>query len=223
MSFNNFNSQIMTDFASIRQDYKKHELHEDLVSKNPIEQFNLWFKEAQDSGVPEPNAFTLATVGESGIPSARVVLLKGIDQECFEFYTNYDSIKGKEILDSPMAAMCFLWLELERQVRITGYISKLSREKAEVYFQSRPRLSQIGAWASPQSQTIASREYIENRFDEFTLKFSNTPTIPLPDFWGGYRIAPTEIEFWQGRRSRLHDRILYSSMDDDWKISRLAP
>lgn len=213
----------MNDFASLRQEYKKHELNENSVSADPIEQFNLWFQEAQNSEVLEPNAFTLATVGESGIPSARIVLLKGIDQGCFEFYTNYESIKGKEIEDSPMAAMCFVWLELERQVRITGYISRLTREKAEIYFHSRPRLSQIGAWASPQSQVIPSREYIENRFEEFTQKFENTPTIPLPDHWGGYRIVPTEIEFWQGRRSRLHDRILYTAQDDNWLISRLAP
>lgn len=213
----------MTDFASIRQEYKKHELTEDLVSQSPIDQFHVWFKEAQNAGVTEPNAFTLATVGESGIPSARVVLLKGIDQDCFEFYTNYGSLKGRELQDSPMASMCFAWLELERQVRITGYISKLSREKAEIYFQSRPRQSQIGAWASPQSQTIPSRDYIENRFEEYQQKFEGMNTIPLPDFWGGYRIAPTEIEFWQGRRNRLHDRILYTAAEDTWIITRLAP
>lgn len=213
----------MTDFAALRQEYKKHELNEDSVLQNPIDQFFLWFKEAQNSGLPEPNAFTLATVGESGIPSARVVLLKGIDQECFEFYTNYNSLKGRELQDSPMASMCFAWLELERQVRVTGYISRLSREKAEIYFQSRPRESQIGAWASPQSQTIPSRTYIENRFEEYRQNFEGMLTVPLPEFWGGYRIAPTEIEFWQGRRNRLHDRILYTAGDDSWKISRLAP
>ncbi len=213
----------MTDFASLRQDYKKHELDEKNVASDPLVQFTHWFKEAQDSGVLEPNAFTLATVGESGIPSARIVLLKGIEQGCFEFYTNYSSAKAKDIDDSPMASMCFLWAELERQVRITGYISKLPRDKAEVYFHSRPRLSQIGAWASPQSDVIPNREYIEKRFEDFTEKFENTPTIPLPDFWGGYRIAPTDIEFWQGRRSRLHDRIWYSLIEDQWDIKRLAP
>jgi pyridoxamine 5'-phosphate oxidase len=214
----------MSKYASLRQEYKKHQLSELNALQDPLAQFDLWFHEAINAGVLEPNAFTLATVGENGTPSARVLLLKGVDNGGFVFYTNYKSDKAKDIKQFPVGAMVFLWVELERQVRISGPISKITREESEAYFHSRPRESQIGAWVSPQSQVIASRDVIEDSLAAMQEKFKDTEIIPLPDNWGGYRLMPVEIEFWQGRPNRLHDRLLYSEHEDGgWTIERLAP
>jgi pyridoxamine 5'-phosphate oxidase len=214
----------MSNYASLRQEYKKHQLSEQNALTDPLAQFEVWFHEASESGVLEPNAFTLATVGENGTPSARVLLLKGVDSGGFVFYTNYKSDKAKDIKQFPVGAMVFLWLELERQVRISGPISKVSREESEAYFHTRPRESQIGAWVSPQSQVITSRDVIEENLAAMQEKFKDTEVIPLPENWGGYRLMPVEIEFWQGRPNRLHDRLLYSEHEDGgWAIERLAP
>jgi pyridoxamine 5'-phosphate oxidase len=214
----------MSKYAALRQEYKKHQLSENSVSADPLDQFDLWFREATEAGVMEPNAFTLATVGENGTPSARILLLKGIDQGGFVFYTNYQSGKAKDIKQFPVGAMVFLWLDLERQVRISGPISKVSREESEAYFHTRPRESQIGAWVSPQSKIISSRDIIEKNLEEMTEKFKEVDTIPLPDNWGGYRLMPVEVEFWQGRPNRLHDRLMYSEHENGgWQIDRLAP
>jgi pyridoxamine 5'-phosphate oxidase len=214
----------MSKFASLRQEYKKHQLSELNALTDPLAQFDIWFHEAIEAGVMEPNAFTLATVGENGTPSARVLLLKGVDSGGFVFYTNYKSDKAKDIKQFPVGAMVFLWLELERQVRISGPITKVSREESEAYFHSRPRESQVGAWVSPQSQVISSRDVIEKNLVSIQEKFKDMDVIPLPDNWGGYRLMPVEIEFWQGRPNRLHDRLLYSEHEDGgWKIERLAP
>ena len=214
----------MDNLANLRQEYKKHQLTEELAHSEPLQQFAVWFQEAMNSGVPEPNAFILATVSENGTPEARVMLLKGVDNGGFVFYTNYESDKAKDLADFPVATMCFLWLGLERQVRISGPVHKVTREESEQYFHSRPRESQIGAWVSPQSQPIPSRDFIEKRLQETMQKFQDKEIIPLPSNWGGYRLVPVEIEFWQGRPNRLHDRLLYSEHEDGrWEITRLAP
>lgn len=214
----------MSKFANLRQEYKKHQLSEVNAISDPFVQFEKWFQEALDAGIHEPNAFTLATVAENGTPAARVLLLKGIDKGGFVFYTNYNSDKAVALKHFPVGAMAFLWLELERQVRITGTVSKVSREDSQAYFHSRPRGSQISAWVSPQSSVIASRDVLESKLAEITEKFKDTEIIPLPDHWGGYKLVPVEIEFWQGRPNRLHDRLLYSEHEDGgWQIDRLAP
>ena len=197
---------------------------EEFAHSEPLKQFAVWFQEAMNSGVAEPNAFILATVSENGTPEARVMLLKGVDNGGFVFFTNYESDKAKDLADFPVATMCFLWLGLERQVRISGPVHKVTREDSEQYFHSRPRESQIGAWVSPQSQPIPSRDFIEKRLQETMQKFQDKEIIPLPSNWGGYRLVPVEIEFWQGRPNRLHDRLLYSEHEDGrWEITRLAP
>jgi pyridoxamine 5'-phosphate oxidase len=214
----------MSKYASLRQEYKKHQLSELNALQDPLAQFDLWFYEAISAEVMEPNAFTLATVGENGTPSARVLLLKGVDQGGFVFYTNYHSDKARNIKQFPVGCMNFLWLELERQVRISGPISKVSREESEIYFHSRPRESQIGAWVSPQSDVIQSRDVLDTNLAMMVEKFKDVERIPLPEHWGGYRLVPVEIEFWQGRPNRLHDRLLYSEHEDGgWEICRLAP
>jgi pyridoxamine 5'-phosphate oxidase len=214
----------MDKIADLRQEYNKYQLNEKDVLKDPLAQFDLWFNEALQAGIPEPNAFTLATVSENGAPAARVMLLKGVDNDGFVFYTNYGSDKARDLADFPVASMCFLWLGQERQVRITGPVQKVSREESEEYFHSRPRESQIGAWVSPQSQVITSRAEIEDKLIAMVEKFKDTEIIPLPDHWGGYRLQPVEIEFWQGRPNRLHDRLIYSENENQgWKIDRLAP
>lgn len=166
---------------------------------------------------------TLATVGPDGYPSARTVLLKGYDEHGFVFFTNYESRKGQELALNPHATLLFTWLELQRQIRIEGEVEKISREASLAYFQSRPRESQIGAWASPQSSVIAGREVLEQREMEMEEKFAGLDKLPLPDYWGGYLLRPVALEFWQGRMSRLHDRILYTRTDHEWLIQRLAP
>jgi pyridoxamine 5'-phosphate oxidase len=208
----------------LRQEYKRSQLLEASVDKNPVRQFEQWFDEAAKSGICEPNAVTVSTVNKDGRPSSRVVLLKGISDGGFVIYTNYQSQKARNIENNPYAYMNFLWIELERQVRISGRFEKVSREETEAYFHSRPRGSQIGAWVSHQSEVIASREVLEQNLALMEAKFADVEVIPVPEYWGGYRLMPDLIEFWQGRPSRLHDRILYTKLaDDTWKIERLSP
>ena len=215
----------ISDIASIRSEYTRAGLHERDVSSDPFAQFDRWFHEAVTAGVAEVNACTLATATRDGDPDARIVLLKGYDARGFTFFTNYESHKGAELLANPRAALVFFWHELERQVRIRGDVSKISREESDAYFHSRPRGSQLGAWASRQSAIIAGREVIEGELAEITARFGDGP-IPLPPFWGGYRVVPASIELWQGRPSRLHDRLQYTRNADDpatWALARLSP
>jgi pyridoxamine 5'-phosphate oxidase len=208
----------------MRRDYAMAALDVADTAQNPIEQFGQWFTQATLAQLPEPNAMTLATVNKQGQPSARVVLLKGFDQGGFTFFTNKDSRKGQELAQNPAAALCFNWLELERQVRICGHVEHVSEEEATAYFQSRPKTSQIGAWVSAQSSEVASRALLENRFEDLSREYACLLQLPKPEFWGGYRLIPHEIEFWQGRSSRLHDRILYQRHNDQsWSRIRLAP
>lgn len=206
----------------LREDYSKHSLDESDVNSDPVEQFESWMKEAIDAEVPEPNAMTLSTVDANNKPHSRVVLLKGIEEGDFVFYTNWQSEKGSELEQNPSAALCFLWLELERQVRIEGVAEKLSQEESEEYFKKRPYKSQIGALASNQSSVVPNREFLEKRFEELEEKY-NEGDVPKPESWGGYRIKPEVLEFWQGRRSRLHDRIKYEKVGNKWDIKRLSP
>lgn len=208
--------------ADIRTDYRMRSLTENDVNSNPFAQFRHWWDEAINSEITEVNAMTLATVTPEGRPSARIVLLKGFDENGFVFFTNYQSRKGKELEENPHGALVFFWKELERQVRIEGGIEKVSDAESDAYYHSRPAGSQIGAWASPQSDVIADRSVIENNYKSLEEKFSSAE-IPRPGYWGGYLLRPSMIEFWQGRSSRLHDRIVYSLENNDWKISRLAP
>ena len=214
---------MSTNIAALRQNYALHSLSESDVSPDPIVQFGQWFDEALDSQLIEPNAFSLATATSDGRPSARTVLLKGFDHQGFMFFTNYESRKGDELNANPQAAILFTWLELQRQIRIEGAIVKISAEESLDYFQSRPRESQIGAWASPQSRPIEARSTIEKNQSAITAEYKGVEKLPLPPFWGGYRLIPTWFEFWQGRESRLHDRVVYEQVEGNWKIGRLAP
>lgn len=213
----------MNDIASLRKEYSRAALDADTVSQNPISQFTKWFEEAITAKVPEPNAMNLATVNENGRPASRIVLLKGIEDYKFVFYTNYQSRKGKELDNNPACSLTFFWPELERQVRIEGVAARIDEKRSEKYFQSRPRGSQVGAWASPQSTLISNRTLLEERANQIEKKFKGQDILPKPNQWGGYEIDPLMIEFWQGRQSRLHDRILYTKDDGVWKINRLAP
>lgn len=211
------------ELQNLRQDYSAAELSEETIDINPIKQFDTWFNEAIAAKVLEPNAMTLSTATPDGRPSARIVLLKGFDNSGFMFYTNYLSRKGKEIAKNPLGALTFFWGDLERQVRIEGTIEKISREKSDQYFHSRPKKSQLGALASPQSQEITGRESLEEKMAQLEAEYADIE-VPKPSFWGGYVLKPRLIEFWQGRRSRLHDRILYKKIDNNnWKKVRLAP
>ncbi len=209
--------------ADIRKDYSLKTLNEAEVAVNPFLQFADWWKQAIESQIDEVNAMTLATASLEGVPSARIVLLKGYDERGFVFYTNYESAKGQELAENPRASLLFFWKELERQVRITGLVEKVSATESDEYFLSRPTGSQIGAWASPQSHVIENRTWLENKVKELEAKFSSEK-LARPTHWGGYRVKPVIIEFWQGRSSRLHDRIQYTLQENDsWKIERLAP
>jgi pyridoxamine 5'-phosphate oxidase len=211
-----------SELADLRRDYAQANLDEADVQSNPIAQFSIWMAQARSASVPEPNAMNLATVRD-GKPSARTVLLKGLDTG-FCFYTNFDSKKGQDIASNPYAALTFLWHELERQVRIEGIVEKVENSIADAYYASRPASSQIGAWASPQSQVIASRKVLEDNEQRMAQKYLGSQP-PRPAHWGGYRVIPNLIEFWQGRRSRLHDRLCYrkNAVEGTWIIERLAP
>jgi pyridoxamine 5'-phosphate oxidase len=214
----------MTNNASIsqlRKNYTLSQLSEADVAPNPLSLFQIWFDQAVKAECPEPNSMTLATADAAGNPSARIVLLKGADEAGFTFFTNYESQKGKELAARPYAALLFHWHELERQVRIKGTVDRVSTEESDAYFNSRPAASRIGAWASPQSAEIPNREFLEEAEKRFSADFGDKP--PRPAHWGGYRLHPTEIEFWQGRPSRLHDRIHYQLEGAHWRITRLAP
>jgi pyridoxamine 5'-phosphate oxidase len=213
----------MEGLADLRKDYSKASLDIDSVDRNPILQFEKWFQEALKAEVLEANAMNLATLSQSGRPTSRIVLLKGIQNNKFIFYTNYQSQKGKELEAKPECALNFFWPELERQIRIEGIAERVDAKSSDNYFQSRPRASQIGAWASPQSSVIKDRKILEDRVKEIEKRFEGKSVLPRPNQWGGFAVTPFEIEFWQGRRSRLHDRICYTMVDNKWQIHRLAP
>jgi pyridoxamine 5'-phosphate oxidase len=214
---------VTTDLESIRKDYRLQSLLEKDVDADPIKQFEIWWSQVLQSGIEEPNVMTLATSTPSGKPSARIVLLKAIKNKGFIFFSNYHSRKGKQIEDNPFVSLVFFWKELERQVRIEGEIKKISEQESDEYFSKRPLESRIGAWSSPQSEVIKSRDVLEKSVSDYTNRF-NSQNIPRPPYWGGYIVHPTLIEFWQGRPGRLHDRLQYTiSKKTAWKIERLAP
>ena len=211
----------MSDIAHLRKSYEKAELDESASKADPMEQFGLWFQQALDGQLPEPNAMTLATVGADGRPSTRIVLIKGFDARGIVWFTNYDSRKGQELAVHPFAALQFHWVELERVVRIEGSVERVDDAESDAYFASRPLDSRIGAWASPQSQVIASRGVLVANAARYAARFMLSP--PRPPHWGGFRLKPDAWEFWQGRRSRLHDRLRYRLVDANWTRERLAP
>jgi pyridoxamine 5'-phosphate oxidase len=210
------------NIADLRQNYTQAGLLESDVVADPYQQFQLWFEQAVAADILEPNAMTVATVTAEGKPSARVVLLKAFDDRGFVFYTNYNSQKGIELQKCPYAALVFLWADLERQVRIEGKVEFVSESEATEYFHSRPASSQLGAWASDQSTIIEDRSVLEQKLQQLTSAYQDRE-IPKPPYWGGVRVIPQEIEFWQGRPSRLHDRLRYQLVDGIWQIDRLAP
>ena len=210
------------EISNLRKDYTFKELQKKSVSKNPFEQFSKWFDDVVKTKIEQPNAMILATASKDGIPSARVVLLKGIEQNGFRFFTNYDSQKGRELIENPSASLLFFWYELERQIRISGKVEKVSIKESEEYFKTRPYESQLGAWASDQSKIIINREFLEKKFSELKMKYREGE-VPLPPYWGGFKLIPHSFEFWQGRENRLHDRIAYSKEKEEWKIERLSP
>lgn len=213
----------MSSISDLREHYELSSLNEKNVNPNAMKQFNTWFEEARSGNEIEPNAMILSTITEEGYPTARTVLLKELEEDGFLFYTNYESDKAKEIEKNPNVSLLFLWKKLQRQVRISGVVNKISREKSKAYFQSRPKGSQIGAWVSPQSQVLANKDILTKRKDELKAKYHDVEYLPLPDFWGGYKLVPQQIEFWQGRPNRLHDRLRYKLEGSEWKIERLAP
>jgi pyridoxamine 5'-phosphate oxidase len=207
---------------TLRHDFSRQTLDEKDVHQNPVTQFSKWFQEAMDAKANEPNAMVLSTVSTEGKPSSRIILLRNFDDNGFVFYTNYDSRKGEEIAKNPNAALLFFWPELERQVRIEGVLQKQTSEESDLYFNSRPRSSKLGAWTSAQSKVVANRKVLDEEFEKFARKYPKE-NVPRPEHWGGYILKPLSIEFWQGRPSRLHDRLLYTAGKENWKIERLAP
>jgi pyridoxamine 5'-phosphate oxidase len=213
----------MDEISKLRRDYSLMALNEEDVKSDPLNQFSIWFNEAVKAQVNEPNAMHLATITADGRPSGRMVLLKGLQPDGFTFYTNFQSNKGKELENQPACCLTFFWPELERQVRIEGVSERISEATSEQYFQSRPRGSQIGAWASPQSAVIKNRKVLEDRMQDLEIKFGALKAIQKPKQWGGFLVKPFLIEFWQGRSNRLHDRIRYILTGEKWQIRRLAP
>lgn len=213
-----------SSIADLRQNYTLAGLSETDVAADPIQQFQVWFQQALEANLLEPNAMTLATATSDGKPTARIVLLKGVSERGFVFYTNYESQKGQQLIANPYAALVFLWDKLERQVRIEGRVEQLQQQESEAYFHSRPRASQLGAWTSDQSRVIRDRDILEQKLTDLKAQYGEDITIPLPPHWGGFRVIPNHIEFWQGRPSRLHDRLVYDLQPDgSWQIQRLAP
>lgn len=210
------------EIANLRQAYHLGSLEREQLHADPFRQFGLWFSQALESGIQEPNAMVLSTCNSAGAPSLRVVLLKDFSAEGFTFFTNYQSRKGEEMATHPQVSLLFLWLPLERQVRIEGYVEKLAETDSDAYFYSRPEGSRLGAWASEQSRVIEGREVLEERLEQFRNSWAGSE-IPRPPYWGGYRIIPGYFEFWQGRDNRLHDRFSYTPEDNQWCIKRLAP
>ncbi len=215
-------NNLSDKLAQLRRDYVSQPLTEDSVTAEPFAQFQQWFEDALTGQQPDPEAMTLSTVAEDGRVSARIVLLKSCDTRGFVFFTNYESRKGRELMAHPQAALTFYWHTLNRQVRVEGRVEKVSAAESEQYFQTRPLASRIGAWASPQSQLIESRAWLEARVTAMDERFAQEP-LACPPFWGGFLLRPDIVEFWQGRESRLHDRIVYSLSESGWQLSRLAP
>jgi len=215
-------NDISLQIAQLRREYYSQPLNEDSVNDDPIVQFRNWVDDVVRVEQPDPEAMTLSTVTADTKISARIVLLRGLDQRGFVFFTNYESRKSRELIANPHAALTFYWSSLNRQVRIEGSVEKVTRQESEDYFQTRPRGSQLGAWASPQSEEVSGRHALDQMLVEIEQRFKDQP-VPCPPFWGGFRVKPVMIEFWQGRENRLHDRILYTLRDGVWRISRLAP
>jgi pyridoxamine 5'-phosphate oxidase len=216
-------SKLMNSaIADLRKDYRQAQLLESEVNPDPIQQFQAWFEQAVQADLLEPNAMTLATITSEGKPTARIVLLKDVNEHGFTFFTNYQSHKGQELAHFPWAALVFLWAELERQVRIEGYVEKVSAAESDGYFNTRPWSSRLGAWASEQSQVIGDRQVLEDHLKQLEQEYAGKE-VPRPPHWGGFRLHPTLIEFWQGRPSRLHDRLCYRRVDGQWLLERLSP
>ncbi len=213
---------IDVNIADIREGYEREGLRKDEMLENPIAQFDAWMQEAIEAQLSQPNACTLATATKDGRPSARIILLKNTSADGFVFYTNYDGRKGKELQENPFAALVFLWPSLSRQVRVNGRVDKVDGATSDAYFKSRPRGSKLGAWASPQSEVVVDRDVLESSLRKYETKFSDQE-IPRPPHWGGFCLIPDSVEFWQGRPSRLHDRLQYKRNESVWTIERLAP
>lgn len=213
----------MNGISEMRESYDRGFLDEAHVESDAMKQFQVWFEEARNENILEPNAMVLSTIGLDGNPESRTVLLKGLEDEGFIFYTNYKSDKAKEIAANSNVSLLFLWKKMQRQIRISGKVRKISKEKSEAYFHSRPKGSQIGAWVSPQSQVISDKSMLDKRKEELIEKYKDADKLPLPDFWGGYIVVPNKMEFWQGRPNRLHDRLRYNLDTGQWKIDRVAP